>query len=112
MKNVMTIRDFTRNIYSHIKTEGEYVVTINGKESIVVTIKNMGKPSIQDKIIDDIEDTMNQISSNPTEDETAEESIVDQIIAGKIKYTDIDIAKYACGCKKTDSKLCPKHHRM
>ena len=39
MNNVMTIREFTRNIYEYIKREGSYVVTIRGSKKLVVTIK-------------------------------------------------------------------------
>ena len=84
-ENVMTIREFTRNIYTYMKP-GEYVVTINGVETFKVVVT-----SLTEKDLVSADNTPNPVYID--------------------RYKEL-IMKYGCGCKKTEELLCPKHGRV
>lgn len=109
--NRVSIREFTRNIYAHIKRGGAYVVTINGKESIVVTIAKIpeGKKISIGSLEKEIEEIVEPIkpTKEPIKVSEKKPEKVKMETDGTSDYT----PRYACGCKMGDTRLCPKHHR-
>jgi len=95
MNNVVTIREFTRNIYKYLKLGGEFVVTIRGKEAIVVTI-------FRNNVVTNKENVVTKPKSTPIVTISKKES---PEISGNV------IQRYSCGCIKGETKLCLKHHR-
>lgn len=86
MNNIISIREFTRNIYAYIKRGGDFILTVNGTKKLVVTI---------DKYSPDVV--------------TIHEGNIE---IGVEKHGVIQKTEYSCGCPITKSKLCPKHGRF
>jgi hypothetical protein len=202
MNDVVTIREFSRNIYNYLKKDGNYTVSVNGKPSLEVVVEHLengayhgtnrdkirkqvesargisghcfycgieidqrfhidhieprskgGKDEIKnyaitcpecnrakhdislddfikyllhirsDKfknfIFEEVDDAYEKITGDPAPARLKQSVVttipktVKQLKNHLKKNTGLSavVGKYACGCKRGETKLCPKHHR-
>ena len=88
-KNVVTIRDFQRNFYKHIRLKEDIVVTIKGKEAFQVSFT-------KDNVV-----TSNKVVTSDVVTK------VDRVTQAKNILN-----SYGCGCEKeAGNPICSKHNR-
>lgn len=94
----ITVREFTRNIYKHLK-EGEYVVTRGGKPELVVTIKRVKG------VLDVVTTKKDEVSV------VTKENLVTKLKELPQRNTTSPVVSvYPCGCPRQVYFKCPVHN--
>jgi len=84
MKSI-SIRDFQRNFYKHVKLAEDIVVTKSDKEAFFVVFPEHKATNVVTNVIKTKEDVVTMVNG---------------------------VTNYGCGCIKDASLLCPKHKRL
>ena len=99
----VSIREFTRNIYSYLKRDGEFVVTINGKDAVKI-VMTIISPSTDVTTIKEVKrDVMTKDVVTIPKNKLIDENNIKKVLPV--------YGVYGCGCKKDDRPMCKKHGR-